>query len=216
MKLCVLFLLMVVVGVSHCQSYTDQDRFGKTNEQVARMKHRDWVSWYCDASRGGEGQKVVAEKIYAVALYEDNQRRLKGRPEADRKFYDGVFVKLANLAKYALTINDACYPNRKNGPLTAAETGTAINRLISDMLSSKTPSERKAFKDVKRAFVKGNERIATISMDTGSSKYVQDHYPAMGRMIDQLELEFRNRGANDHQLMVHFCAYAIQVAVSAP
>lgn len=57
------------------QDYTDQDRFGKTREQVLAMGRTKWHEWYTHESRGGMSTvgETFAEMIYADAVGKQNK-----------------------------------------------------------------------------------------------------------------------------------------------
>ncbi|HLO98223.1 MAG TPA: hypothetical protein VK171_06485, partial [Fimbriimonas sp.] len=68
MRWWVVLILTCCFGVAAAQPYTDQDRLGKTSEQVVALGHAGWLSWFCDPSRAGEAGKVQAERIYGYEL----------------------------------------------------------------------------------------------------------------------------------------------------
>lgn len=205
-------LLLAAIASGIAQPFNDQDRFGKSYPQVAAYKHADWMAWYCDATRAGDGGKVTAEKIYAIALAYQNQSILESRPKAERDFFEDLQVKFANMAKFAFTISHAGHGDWDGLSLTTAETSTGINRSIQEMILSRPQTAKPDMAKVRGAFAAGQKRLDALKLSESDAKYVRDHYPAMGKMIEQLNKEFESRPPADKAILHRFCIYMIQVA----
>lgn len=212
MKLPLVLLVIAASCLSIAQTFTDQDRFGKSNAEVAALSHENWIAWYCHDSRAGANGRITGEKIYGIALYRYNKGLLESRPQSEQKFFEDVWIKFANMAKYALTIAGSSHPHWSGLSLAVAESGTASNDAIQGMLTSRAGTDRLTPKDLKAEFEKGQKRIDKLQLDEGKAKYVRDHYPGIGKMIDQMVKEFESRSKEERQHLYRFCQRMIRFA----
>lgn len=212
MRILLVALLLAAISTCIAQPFSDQDRFGKSYSQVATHTHADWIAWYCDPARAGQNGRVVGEKIYAIALDHQNRELLATRPKADRDYFNDLQLKFANMAKYACTISHAAHGQWEGMSLTSAQVGTSLNRSVQDIILARPASVKPDVAKVRAAFEAGQKRLNALKLGESEKKYVGDHYPAMGKMIEQLMKEFGSRSAADKAILNQFCLYMIEIA----
>lgn len=199
-----LFLALSCLGLS--QQYTDQDRFGKTEAQVVAQGKKGWITWFTDPARGRESGKAQAIKIYAMALYADNKKRLATRTDEEQKFFNGVWIDFANIAKSALTIAHSLRGNDETISVFAAESSSWINELISKLLDRPT-----RVVPVTAAQVYAELDAAKKMIDAGTVDYAKVGVGGLRSHIERCSKRFDNRSKAEQALFWSSCMDMVKV-----
>ncbi|MBC8063553.1 MAG: hypothetical protein H7Y17_01885 [Chlorobia bacterium] len=192
--------LLCLMCLCLSQSYSDQDRFGKSSQEVVALGHSQWVAWYCDPIRAGANGRVDAEKIYCVALYMRNQSLLEKQTAADRKFYDDCQILFANACKSAFTVGTSIHYFWTGWSLEIAQSSTSINQTIGELLVE--PAEVKLIKkaDVLAEYEKGKKLIGSLEGDNQYVNYAKREFPRMTHLIESADKLVKGRSGSQQAL----------------
>jgi hypothetical protein len=91
--------LLALCCLSSSQQYTQEDRFGKSVDQVLAMGHNKWFDWYTDSKRGGYSTAGMsqADQIYAECLGIKTKERLVKASPKDRDFVNLLDERLRSV-----------------------------------------------------------------------------------------------------------------------
>ena len=173
------------------QEYTDQDRFGKTPEQVLAMGRTKWHEWYTHESRGGMSTtgETFAEMIYADAVGKENKELLmvaKGPRiaiiiELDQGF--GRTIDNCTSAGMALTgggtmwrpisagaeatrqetVHDLIWPKDKQPAATQAQVWKSWTKALKSVKDNKSDIESYSISDL--SYDKAVKNLYTVNSD---------------------------------------------------
>lgn len=204
MKLLILASVLSLVSLVHGQEITDQERFGKTSEQVSKLGHAKWIAFFCDNSRAGASGRVKAEHIFAIAIHEQNEKKIARLPKQEQEFLSNCRAWFASLAKYAFTVGESVYPSWEGWPLEISKTSTAVNVAIQDLLDR--PKLQKVYS--KAAIITTlDSRQATILGDArAEDSYSRLHYPSFKVSLNHGEDLFKLRSEKERQIMWRFAS----------
>jgi hypothetical protein len=132
--------------VAHSQS---EIPIGKTADQIVAMGHPNWVKWFCDPTRGGDGNRIGAERIYCLAQYEVNEKALKMRTTREQEDSANLRSLFADTAKSAFGIGI-----QKTGEcgwgLKIAESSTAIELVRADLIFKRKPDKTPSAEELRQ------------------------------------------------------------------
>jgi hypothetical protein len=146
MRLFAMACLIAATGVVHAQN---EIPIGKNAQEIVGMGHPAWVKWFCDPSRGGEGNRISAERIYSLAQFEVNERNLRTRPRTEQLDSNKLRSLFADTAKSAFGVGI-----QKTGDcgwgLKIAESSTAIELARYDLIMDRKPEKLTSVEDLKQ------------------------------------------------------------------
>lgn len=192
-------LLLTTLAATSLLAPAPDDRLGKTAEEILGMGHTKWVKWYCDPSRRGAQGRVGAEHEYCTALHERNEKLSAAKPERERVFLDETRAMLADFSKSAFFHGTTIRPEWDGWSLAIAESSTAVNKAVSDLLLG-APINRPISRDhVDKEFLR------QVQFAKNSGKLPNENETVrMSGIFEKLQKRCDNRSTDDQQAIRRF------------
>ncbi|MBX7132103.1 MAG: hypothetical protein K1X67_05420 [Fimbriimonadaceae bacterium] len=194
----------------HAKEWKTIERFGKTEFQVVRMGHEAFVKWYCDQSRAGIEGRVLAEKVYGLALTECNAPLLLRLPRKEQKFMEDLISALADLAKSAFTTGIQCTNDGPGWSLPVAESSTAVSAVIYATLNPAVAVQDAPNAELELLLAQLNERVRS------KRPAIQKEADRLKGLIEHLKDLVNHRSVRDQAIVRSFAMRMLGIALLTP
>lgn len=208
--LLLLCLSGMMVGSAFSQ-HAGPNLYGRINAQILRMGHDQWVLWYCDPSRATDSGRRDAEVAYCLALHERNTKLLARKSPAEQQFFDECRGMFADMAKSAFVAGSEFYPEWSGWPVAIAESSTAVNFAIYELLSGGRQGQKLFADEVLSHWEKG---LPTALGLKGGQNVGRESYQHMSGVVHRIAEAFEGRPKKEYFAAMRFCDAMVSLAAT--
>lgn len=194
----------------HAKEWKTIERFGKTEFQIVRMGHEAFVKWYCDQSRAGVEGRVLAEKVYGLALTECSAPLLLRLPRKEQVFMEALSSALADLAKSAFTTGIQCTNDGPGWGLPVAESSTAVSGVIYATLNPAVAVQDAPSAELESLFAQVGERVRS------KRPAIQKEADRLKVLTEHLKDLVKHRPVRDQAIVRSFAMRMLRIALHTP
>lgn len=204
-------VLCIVASSCLAQTFTDQDRFGKTANEILWMGREGWVQWYNDPTRAGADGSIQAEKIYCRALMDRNGILIKKKSKDSQEFFRYWWLQLSHTAKGAMAVLDTRHRNWDGLSLVAAEIATDVNIAMYEMMSD--PYTQRPLLNEMAIFEHYEKGKSVLE---NASEVAKTEYGRLGYSIKEIFRAFSDHPYHERAAVRQFAMRMITVACQSP
>lgn len=201
--------LVCLVALGETIGFSQEARvFGQSNSRILKMGHDRWIRWSCDSSRAGEAGRRDAEVTFCLAVHERNVTLLAQKSVADQRRYDDYRALFADMAKSAFVAGSELYRDWNGWPVAIAESSTAVNVAIFDLLSGRASAVVPTESEVLLHWRNG--LAAALALPEGHVG--REAYNHMSGHIHTVATKFEGRPKREFNTAMSFCDAMVELA----
>jgi hypothetical protein len=194
----------------HAEEWKVIERFGKTEGEVVKMGHDRFVKWYCEDARAGKDGRIMAERVYGLALVECSAPFLERLSRPEQKFMEDAISAMADMAKSSVTTAVKTYGENKDWGMSFAESSVAVSETIYALVNPDVPLPRAPKVDWDRVYKTVNEQAKARNPET------EDAAGRLQSVAGYLEKVFKDRSPREKAFARAFAAKAANLALREP